>query len=80
MLHTHLSIGGTPQAIYRLPTGHLLCPWPKCLKPCLHLGNLKEHIMIHLNIKPYKCPHCDYSARKKFNLKKHVMQNHLAKM
>lgn len=39
-------------------------------------GNIKTHLRLHLDDKPYKCSLCNYECRQNVHLKSHMKSNH----
>ncbi|CAG0891773.1 unnamed protein product, partial [Darwinula stevensoni] len=50
------------------------CPHPGCT---FTGNNLKRHLLVHGELKPYKCPYCLYTCKVKENLKVHIMKTGL---
>ncbi|KAF1971784.1 hypothetical protein BU23DRAFT_555621 [Bimuria novae-zelandiae CBS 107.79] len=54
----------------------LLCSWPGCTKRFEENWKLKRHIVIHSDARPYICPACNYSAKRKDYLHLHLQTTH----
>ena len=77
VFYKQMGLGGTKLDIYKLqPSGEFLCPFSDCRKHFSQMGNLTVHLAIHLDIRPFKCVYCDYSARQKMALKGHIQSKH----
>ena len=37
---------------------------------------LERHKLIHTGAKPFECPHCEYAARQKPHLTRHIRRKH----
>ena len=51
-----------------------LCPL--CPKTFQSRADVVRHMRTHTGERPYKCPHCPYSAALKGNLKSHIISRH----
>ncbi|KAF2354875.1 Zinc finger C2H2-type [Trinorchestia longiramus] len=49
---------------------------PMCLKHFQSRADVVRHMRTHTGERPFKCPHCEYSAALKGNLKSHIMSRH----
>ena len=47
-----------------------------CGKKFSHEYNLKKHMLSHSEIRPFKCPVCDYAANRKDHVRRHIKQWH----
>ncbi|KAA0203881.1 hypothetical protein HAZT_HAZT009619 [Hyalella azteca] len=47
-----------------------------CLKHFQSRADVVRHMRTHTGERPFKCPHCDYSAALKGNLKSHILSRH----
>ena len=47
-----------------------------CGKKCASNAALRTHHMTHTGEKPFKCPHCEYSAPRNYAITKHVSRMH----
>lgn len=50
----------------------LVCPHPGCNKKFNRFHNLKSHLIVHTDGKPFKCNQCDLSFRRNHDLRRHV--------
>lgn len=48
----------------------------KCQKICSNKGNLKAHVRLHMNLRPFTCPVCPKTFNKKSNMRFHVRRMH----
>ena len=48
----------------------------KCLKVCTSKGNLKAHVRLHFNLRPFTCPLCPKTFNKKSNMRFHARRMH----
>ena len=53
--------------------GGFLCP--VCARVMPNIKDLKRHIMVHTGDKPYKCHLCDYAARQRGTLNRHLIRH-----
>uniref|UniRef100_A0A2P2I7E8 Protein abrupt-like n=1 Tax=Hirondellea gigas TaxID=1518452 RepID=A0A2P2I7E8_9CRUS len=49
---------------------------PVCPKMFQSRADMVRHLRTHTGERPFKCPHCDYSAALKGNLKSHILSRH----
>ena len=52
------------------------CSFITCTKAFKTADALKMHMMFHLDEKPLKCEHCDYSCRQKSSIRFHMKKTH----
>lgn len=52
------------------------CKDPGCGKQFTKLGNIRNHTVKHMNIKPFKCYLCECAYTQKGNLVKHIITKH----
>ena len=64
---------GPPYRVVKFP-----CPFAGCTKSFDRKLHLQEHLFVHKNIKPYKCPvpRCNYDCRHKVSIKNHLKLQH----
>ena len=58
------------------PNTIFACSFNNCDKTFTKLGNIRNHIIAHLNIKPFVCMKCKGCFTQKGNLVKHLIQKH----
>lgn len=72
---------GTPGSLQRArrrsslvpaPNGEYVCPYPNCQKSFPRPHGLKSHMVMHSNIKPFKCPYCPLAMRRNHDLRRHM--------
>lgn len=51
-------------------------PCPVCGHKFLWRWMLVRHMMTHTGEKPYSCPHCDYKAARKEQVRSHIYNKH----
>ena len=59
-----------PSSVYKCPV---------CQQDFYDKAKFRQHYMVHSGEKPYSCPYCEYRARQKNALKKHVVNKHFDK-
>ncbi|KAI9105932.1 hypothetical protein DFS34DRAFT_644738 [Phlyctochytrium arcticum] len=52
------------------------CAFPGCTKICNRLYNLKSHVLVHSNSRPFQCDHCAMSFARKHDLQRHLRSTH----
>ncbi|KAJ1506848.1 hypothetical protein HMI54_004748 [Coelomomyces lativittatus] len=82
LYHTSLeNMNGSPAASRQqsrrtsiLPnaSGEYTCPYPYCRKTFSRSHNLKSHMVMHSNAKPFQCPYCPLAFRRNHDLRRHV--------
>ena len=66
-------ISKTPRTDHHGPTLQCLhCPYTTSLG----VSRMTQHVMKHINYKPFTCPYCEYSAIQSSNVKYHVSKQH----
>ena len=54
----------------------LKCKYEGCDKSYINRWYLRDHLLVHENLKSFKCIHCNYASNAKRNLKKHMKTKH----
>ncbi|KAI8907740.1 hypothetical protein DFJ77DRAFT_513841 [Powellomyces hirtus] len=52
------------------------CAYPGCGKVCNRLYNLKSHVLVHSNTRPFQCEHCSMSFARRHDLQRHLRSTH----
>ncbi|TPX56287.1 hypothetical protein SpCBS45565_g08437 [Spizellomyces sp. 'palustris'] len=52
------------------------CAYPGCAKVCNRLYNLKSHVLVHTNNRPFQCDHCAMSFARRHDLQRHLRSTH----
>ena len=48
----------------------------RCQYSAHNKQHVRDHVMLHLNIKPHACPHCHYKSNQKSHLSSHIRRLH----
>ena len=63
-------------AFYDEADKQFVCPIPSCRKRFKEKRYLKQHVKIHVDMKPYRCNVCDYRSCWKVALLRHMKKAH----